>query len=198
MMLSWLLFSPKGRIDRQTYLAAVAAQLVALPVAFVTLALVSAVAGDAGLSAEAAFVVGAVPYVIAAVWAWVATSIKRLHDIGKSWWWMAIVLIPGLGSLWHFAELVFTPGDPGDNRFGPQGGMPVAVSTAGGGAAGVEEIPVDAAAVAAEIDRRKAAEAHAAIERAVARARSETGGRTASGGGVVVRRHGASIFGRPR
>lgn len=47
-----------------------------------------------------------------------ALSVRRLHDIGRSGWWVLIVLIPLLGALlliWWHAQ----PGERAENRFGP-------------------------------------------------------------------------------
>ena len=47
-----------------------------------------------------------------------AVSVRRLHDIGKSGWWLLIALIPIVGAImliiWDVRE-----GERGDNRFGP-------------------------------------------------------------------------------
>lgn len=47
-----------------------------------------------------------------------ALSVRRLHDIGKSGWWMLLLLIPLIGAL---ILLVFAiqQGEPGTNRYGP-------------------------------------------------------------------------------
>lgn len=47
-----------------------------------------------------------------------AVSVRRLHDIGRTGWWVLIYLVPVLGFLllaWWFAQ----PGEPEANRFGP-------------------------------------------------------------------------------
>lgn len=48
----------------------------------------------------------------------IAVSIRRLHDIGKSGWWLLIGLIPFIGFI---VLIVFaaTDSQPGDNQFGP-------------------------------------------------------------------------------
>lgn len=38
----------------------------------------------------------------------IAVSIRRMHDIGKSGWWVLITLIPIIGSIW-FIVLAATP-----------------------------------------------------------------------------------------
>ena len=45
-------------------------------------------------------------------------SIRRLHDIGKSGWWILISLVPIVGVIllliWHIKD-----SEPGDNQYGP-------------------------------------------------------------------------------
>jgi uncharacterized membrane protein YhaH (DUF805 family) len=54
-----------------------------------------------------------------------AVSFRRLHDSGRTAWWMLLVLIPILG---HLVLLIFMilDGTPGANRFGddPKGASP--------------------------------------------------------------------------
>jgi uncharacterized membrane protein YhaH (DUF805 family) len=47
-----------------------------------------------------------------------AVTIRRLHDIDRTGWWILINLIPLIGTI---VLLVFelTPGTPGSNRYGP-------------------------------------------------------------------------------
>jgi uncharacterized membrane protein YhaH (DUF805 family) len=48
-----------------------------------------------------------------------AVAVRRLHDTGKSGWFVLLGLIPCIGGI---VLLVFyaSDGDPGENRFGPQ------------------------------------------------------------------------------
>jgi len=47
-----------------------------------------------------------------------AVSVRRLHDIGKSGWWILIALIPFIGAI---VLLIFAVMDsqPGQNQYGP-------------------------------------------------------------------------------
>ena len=47
-----------------------------------------------------------------------AVTVRRLHDIGRSGWWILIPIVPILGAILMFAFLV-QDSDPGENRFGP-------------------------------------------------------------------------------
>ena len=51
-------------------------------------------------------------------WALAATCAKRLHDTGRSAWWLLAAAIPVLGVLWLFFVLGFRRGTPGGNRYG--------------------------------------------------------------------------------
>jgi uncharacterized membrane protein YhaH (DUF805 family) len=47
-----------------------------------------------------------------------AVGARRLHDIGRSGWWLLISLVPIVGVIvliWWYIQ----PGEPGTNRFGP-------------------------------------------------------------------------------
>ena len=43
---------------------------------------------------------------------------KRLHDRGRSAWWLIVLLIPVLGPLWLAIELALRRGTPGENQYG--------------------------------------------------------------------------------
>lgn len=47
-----------------------------------------------------------------------ALNVRRLHDIGKDWGWIFIVLIPIAGPIWYLV-LMATDSQPGQNQFGP-------------------------------------------------------------------------------
>ena len=59
-----------------------------------------------------------VVYFLAIILPSLAVSFRRLHDTGRSAWWLLIGLVPYIGSL---VILVFTVLDsqPGDNAYGP-------------------------------------------------------------------------------
>jgi uncharacterized membrane protein YhaH (DUF805 family) len=52
-------------------------------------------------------------------WPWFAVMAKRLHDRGKSAWFLLILLIPIVGPIWLFIEVALLRGQRGDNRYGP-------------------------------------------------------------------------------
>ena len=46
-----------------------------------------------------------------------AVSVRRLHDVGKSGWFLLIFLIPFVGAIWLLV-LACTAGDAGKNAYG--------------------------------------------------------------------------------
>jgi len=48
----------------------------------------------------------------------IAVAIRRLHDVGKSGWWLLIAFIPLVGTIWLIV-LFATDSNPGDNTYGP-------------------------------------------------------------------------------
>jgi len=48
----------------------------------------------------------------------IAVSVRRLHDTGRSGWWLLIGLIPLIGLIVLIVFLA-TDGEPGDNEYGP-------------------------------------------------------------------------------
>ncbi|MDR2342646.1 MAG: DUF805 domain-containing protein [Campylobacteraceae bacterium] len=47
----------------------------------------------------------------------IALAVRRLHDIGKSGWWVLINFIPIVGVIW-FIILAATDSERGDNQYG--------------------------------------------------------------------------------
>jgi uncharacterized membrane protein YhaH (DUF805 family) len=57
-------------------------------------------------------------YMLAVLVPAIGVSIRRMHDIGKSGWWIFISLIPIAGPIWALV-LVCTDSNPGQNMYGP-------------------------------------------------------------------------------
>ena len=56
-------------------------------------------------------------YLFAVLLPSLAVAVRRLHDVGKSGWFMFIALIPFVGAIWLLI-LYFTEGDAGVNEYG--------------------------------------------------------------------------------
>ncbi len=56
-------------------------------------------------------------YILAVIIPFLSLTIRRLHDIGKSGWYILIRLIPLIGGLW-FLALMCTDSQYGDNKYG--------------------------------------------------------------------------------
>ena len=57
-------------------------------------------------------------YMLAVLVPSIAVTIRRLHDIGKSGWWLLISLIPIIGGIWLLVLTCFD-GQPHENQYGP-------------------------------------------------------------------------------
>ncbi|OGU59009.1 MAG: hypothetical protein A2X64_03885 [Ignavibacteria bacterium GWF2_33_9] len=57
-------------------------------------------------------------YALAILLPALAVGIRRLHDLGKSGWWIFISLIPLIGAIWLLI-LMFTEGQRQANEYGP-------------------------------------------------------------------------------
>lgn len=71
------------------------------------------------------FKIGTMPYgyiyLLYALFALVpglAVAARRLHDVGKSGWFLLIAIIPIIGAVWLIVLFV-TDGNPGENQYGP-------------------------------------------------------------------------------
>jgi len=60
------------------------------------------------------YIIAALAHVIPGL----AVSVRRLHDLGKSGWFMFISLIPIIGGIWLLV-LMCTDGDSSENAYGP-------------------------------------------------------------------------------
>lgn len=57
-------------------------------------------------------------YALAMLIPGIAVTVRRLHDTGRSGWWILISIIPVIGAIWLFVLLV-SEGDRGSNEYGP-------------------------------------------------------------------------------
>jgi len=57
-------------------------------------------------------------YVLAMFLPALGVTIRRLHDIGKSGWWILFVLVPVVGAIFVIVWEA-TEGQPGSNKYGP-------------------------------------------------------------------------------
>jgi len=56
-------------------------------------------------------------YVLAILLPGLSVAVRRLHDVGKGWWYLFISLIPIAGPIWLLV-LMCSDGTPGENQFG--------------------------------------------------------------------------------
>jgi uncharacterized membrane protein YhaH (DUF805 family) len=57
-------------------------------------------------------------FLLLTFWPLFATEIKRWHDRNKSGWWIFIVFVPLIGSIWSLVETGFLKGTEGSNMYG--------------------------------------------------------------------------------
>ena len=57
-------------------------------------------------------------FVLAMLIPGIAVAIRRLHDTGRSGWWILLSLIPLIGGLWLLVLMVLD-GTQGQNQYGP-------------------------------------------------------------------------------
>jgi uncharacterized membrane protein YhaH (DUF805 family) len=82
---------------------------------FYVIAYLVLVAIDAALGMQLLAVI----FALAVLLPTLAVTVRRLHDLDKSGWWILIGFVPIVGAIlliYWYAQ----PGTPGDNRFGPQ------------------------------------------------------------------------------
>jgi uncharacterized membrane protein YhaH (DUF805 family) len=56
-------------------------------------------------------------FILAVLIPGLAVAVRRLHDVGKSGWFILISLIPLVGGIWLLV-LFCTDGQPGENKYG--------------------------------------------------------------------------------
>ena len=64
------------------------------------------------------FLVVSLVYSIALIVPSIAVGFRRLHDTGRSGWWLLIILVP-LAGIIVLVVFLATEGEPGPNRYGP-------------------------------------------------------------------------------
>lgn len=96
----------QGRARRRAYWMFVLFNIIAI----ILLAVIDGVIGTGGL-------LGGL-YTLAVLLPSLALSVRRLHDIGKSGWWILLGLVPFIGAI---VLLIFAVMDsqPGANQYGP-------------------------------------------------------------------------------
>ena len=68
-------------------------------------------------------------YTLAVLIPAIAVSVRRLHDTGRSGWWLLLALIPIVGGIVLLVFMVFDS-EPGENKYGPSPKIDQPVATA--------------------------------------------------------------------
>jgi len=102
----WVYLNMNGRIGRQTYWLSQIANLVVVS----ALSFILRFIGSSFLD---------IVVVLLSLYVNIPLTGKRLHDRGKSAWWILIGLIPLVGGIWIFINAGLLNGMPGPNAYGP-------------------------------------------------------------------------------
>lgn len=105
-----------GRARRMEYWMFELINLILIVALGIVWAIVSAVTRSAGLSIL--FIALYCLYALAMIIPSLAVSVRRMHDTGRSGWWLLINFVPFIGGIW-FLVLTILDGDPGNNAYGP-------------------------------------------------------------------------------
>lgn len=101
----------QGRARRKAYWMFVLFNIIAIIV-------LGMIEGVVGLRGEGGYGILSGLYSLAIILPGLAVAVRRLHDTGRSGWWLLIGLVPLIGSI---VLLVFfvSDGQPGSNQYGP-------------------------------------------------------------------------------
>lgn len=114
-----VLFSFQGRIGQGTFIvASILSSLAVYALMVFCFMMTGEVVRGAVVQTQAGalFTIALVPLFL---WIGLALQVKRWQDRNKSGVMILINLIPVVGPLWAFVELVLLPGTPGTNSYGP-------------------------------------------------------------------------------
>jgi len=119
------LFNLQGRLSRRGWWIAQGISVAALLVYILFLKIF-------GLGLKAAFTIRAgdpivvimtlLTYMVqfSCLWISIASSVRRMHDRGRSGVFCLAIFIPFIGAIWLLVDLGFLPGEKGDNHHGPE------------------------------------------------------------------------------
>jgi uncharacterized membrane protein YhaH (DUF805 family) len=109
--LSYVWLSLEGRINREVYWLKFAVPYI---VAYLVAILIDAAAIAVDIYA---FPILFLIVALAGIWPGIAAAVKRLHDRGRSGWFLLLALIPFV-NIWIMIEVYFLKGTEGANPFG--------------------------------------------------------------------------------
>ncbi|MGI9614761.1 MAG: DUF805 domain-containing protein [Acidimicrobiales bacterium] len=115
-------FDGSDRIGRLTYLA------ISIAIGVVSVVAVFALVQVDEVTQEASVNPLVVPVLLGTTWLSITTTIRRLHDTGRSGWTALLLMVPIIGPVLSL-YLLFAPGDPVLNLYGrPPGAREVSVA----------------------------------------------------------------------
>jgi len=131
MPLRTMLFSFDGRMRRSHWWAIrVVATVILCVLLFLAVGVLAAVfrPPQSNAAGGIALIAAGLPALVAYLWVYLATSVKRLHDQDLTGWIAVLFFIPYVGSFAAFIVLGCLDGTKGPNRFGPSEKFPEAIA----------------------------------------------------------------------
>src|SRR5215510_196241 len=112
-MMQSLLFSFQGRVNRAKFWLVHVLMWVIVCVVFAVIGGSAVMSGDPEAALKSVGAVGGIVLLviyILMIWIGLAIAVKRWHDRNKSGWWVLIVFVPVVGTIWYLIECGFLPG----------------------------------------------------------------------------------------
>jgi uncharacterized membrane protein YhaH (DUF805 family) len=109
----------RGRIGRARFWLLQLLQLVIFFALAMALGAVGDLIGEKNLDQSVALQVVAYGVVALDFALGLSLYVRRFHDLGKSAWWLLVLLIPIVGLIYGVIDCGFVRGDYGPNRYGP-------------------------------------------------------------------------------
>lgn len=103
----------EGRARRREYWMFILAYFIIYFAVAIVAAILSSISGTLGSIVYGLLSLGALAVLVPSL----AVGVRRLHDIGKSGWFLLVGLIPLVGAIWLII-LLATDGTPGENQYG--------------------------------------------------------------------------------
>ena len=114
-----LLLSCKGRIPRSVYWLNyyIPFAILYVVLVFVDIGLGTKVAVDPSMGTAGGVGIISAVFSLLMIYPSIAVTIKRIHDRGRTGWFMLVMFIP-LVQLWPLIEVLFLKGTTGSNKYG--------------------------------------------------------------------------------
>lgn len=113
-----LFLTKKGRISVKTFWQSIIIIIATQILITIILQISGLVAVTSAGALTTAFLVSIITIFLLFLWPTICVFTKRLHDRGKTGWWLLILLVPIIGQIWFLIEAGTKQGVAGRNRYG--------------------------------------------------------------------------------